>query len=197
MTKRDIQKEETLKKLRQAIRELVKEVGYEHMTIRMICDRANVSTGAYYHHFKSKDDILFDNYMYMMLHFEKLYDDELKALKPIAALYRLLQELVSYTSTIIAELDIPYHRAFITEYPVWAEKYPDILRWIMHDCFYRAAEQGLLKDGYTPKQRGDMLWNMYIGTKIIYCTIGQSFFDETKIRHQFREWIDSICNQSL
>lgn len=195
LNKRDIQKEETLLNIRNSIRELVTEVGYDNMTIRMICKRANVSTGAFYYHFKSKDDILYDHYLFTMKHFESIYNNNLVKLDPILALNKLIEELVSYTSTIIKELDVPYHRAFITEYAIWSKRSPDMIRWIMNDCFTRAYEMKILNDNFSPAQRSEMLWNMYIGSKIIYCTIGQGFFDYNKISYQFKEWVDLVCSK--
>lgn len=55
---RDEQKKETCRKINQAIAELVKEKRYESITIREICQKANISVGSYYKHFNSKDDII-------------------------------------------------------------------------------------------------------------------------------------------
>ena len=38
--------------------ELLKEYGYEYITVKNICKLANVSTGSFYHYFKSKDDLM-------------------------------------------------------------------------------------------------------------------------------------------
>ncbi|RBP59715.1 TetR family transcriptional regulator [Alkalibaculum bacchi] len=41
--------------------ELYKERGYENVSVKDICNRCNLTRGAFYYHFKSKDEIL-DNY---------------------------------------------------------------------------------------------------------------------------------------
>ena len=41
--------------------ELYKERGYENVSVKDICDRLSLTRGAFYYHFKSKDEIL-DNY---------------------------------------------------------------------------------------------------------------------------------------
>jgi len=38
--------------------ELLKEYGYSQLTVRNICERAQVSTGSFYHFYKSKDDLM-------------------------------------------------------------------------------------------------------------------------------------------
>lgn len=40
---------------------LYKERGYENVSVKDICNRCNLTRGAFYYHFKSKDEIL-DNY---------------------------------------------------------------------------------------------------------------------------------------
>lgn len=69
MNSRQKQSIETKKKIASAALYLLQTEGYENLRVREICNAANVSTGAYYHHFKSKDDIFqfatgdFDEYL--------------------------------------------------------------------------------------------------------------------------------------
>jgi AcrR family transcriptional regulator len=48
---------------------LMDEVGFENLTVRMICDAAEISAGTFYHYFKNKSDLvielfgLVDNYL--------------------------------------------------------------------------------------------------------------------------------------
>ena len=65
---RDEQKKETYRKIHQAITELVKEKNYDSITIREICQKADISIGSYYKHFNSKDDIIVQQSMKSSLH---------------------------------------------------------------------------------------------------------------------------------
>ncbi len=47
-------------KILDVVLELFEENGYEKTTINDICERANISNGAFYHYFKSKQDILIE-----------------------------------------------------------------------------------------------------------------------------------------
>ena len=55
-------KEMRNKKLKQQIfdvaLQMMKEVGFENITLRMICQEANISTGMFYQHFENKEDLL-------------------------------------------------------------------------------------------------------------------------------------------
>ena len=50
--------EETVSRILDAAMRLFREKGFEHTTIQDIVDQLDVTKGAVYHHFKSKEDIL-------------------------------------------------------------------------------------------------------------------------------------------
>ena len=49
---------ETKEKIYQAAKEIIQKSGYENLSIKNICEKAGVSNGSFYHHFKTKDDLL-------------------------------------------------------------------------------------------------------------------------------------------
>lgn len=49
---------ETKTKIFQAAKRILKKNGYENLSIKNICEEAGVSNGSFYHHFKTKDDLL-------------------------------------------------------------------------------------------------------------------------------------------
>ncbi len=61
-------KKKLYRKIHQAITELVKEKNYDSITIREICQKADISIGSYYKHFNSKDDIIVQQSMKSSLH---------------------------------------------------------------------------------------------------------------------------------
>ena len=58
MTSRQKQSRKTELKIVRTALSLMKEKGYENVSIREICDAAGISTGAFYHHFKSKEEMI-------------------------------------------------------------------------------------------------------------------------------------------
>lgn len=58
VTSRSAQAEETKKKISNAVLNLCTKKDFNAITISEICTAANISTGGFYHHFKSKEDIL-------------------------------------------------------------------------------------------------------------------------------------------
>ena len=49
---------ETKEKIFQAAKRILGKKGYEELSIKNICEEAGVSNGSFYHHFKTKDDLL-------------------------------------------------------------------------------------------------------------------------------------------
>ena len=49
---------ETKERIFQAAKEILQKNGYENLSIKNICEVAGVSNGSFYHHFKTKDDLL-------------------------------------------------------------------------------------------------------------------------------------------
>lgn len=49
---------ETREKIFRAAKRILQKKGYEELSIKNICEEAGVSNGSFYHHFKTKDDLL-------------------------------------------------------------------------------------------------------------------------------------------
>ena len=60
LTKRQLQAISTKKKIYNSAMELMDKRGFENTTIEDISKKADVSVGASYHFYKSKDDIFFE-----------------------------------------------------------------------------------------------------------------------------------------
>lgn len=60
MNKRQIQYQETKKKLWETGKKLIAQKGYDQVTIEDITEACGVAKGTFYHYFKSKDTFLFD-----------------------------------------------------------------------------------------------------------------------------------------
>ena len=58
LSKQQLKSRETRAKIFQAAKRILQKQGYEQLSIKNICEEAGVSNGSFYHHFKTKDDIL-------------------------------------------------------------------------------------------------------------------------------------------
>ena len=58
LTKQQKKSQETKERIFKAAKEILQRNGYENLSIKNICEEAGVSNGSFYHHFKTKDDLL-------------------------------------------------------------------------------------------------------------------------------------------
>ena len=58
ISKQQQKSRETKEKIFQAAKRILQKKGYEELAIKNICEEAGVSNGSFYHHFKTKDDLL-------------------------------------------------------------------------------------------------------------------------------------------
>lgn len=63
MTKRQEQAISTKRKLLYTAYQLIRDEGYPALTIRKLCQKSGVSTGAFYHHYSSKEDLITQGFM--------------------------------------------------------------------------------------------------------------------------------------
>ncbi|HSQ90144.1 TetR/AcrR family transcriptional regulator [Romboutsia sp.] len=62
LTKRQAQAIETKKQILETSMKLISEYGYDNVKISQICKEVGISVGGFYHHFKSKEDIIIEVY---------------------------------------------------------------------------------------------------------------------------------------
>ncbi|MFV0362753.1 MAG: TetR/AcrR family transcriptional regulator [Suipraeoptans sp.] len=58
MTRQQLKSQETKARIFAAAKKILQRDGYEQLSIKNICAEAGVSNGSFYHHFKTKDDLL-------------------------------------------------------------------------------------------------------------------------------------------
>lgn len=58
LSKQQLKSKETKAKIFRAAKHILQKQGYEQLSIKNICEEACVSNGSFYHHFKTKDDLL-------------------------------------------------------------------------------------------------------------------------------------------
>lgn len=56
--KQKLKSKETKERIFLAAKRILQKKGYEELSIKNICEEAGVSNGSFYHHFKTKDDLL-------------------------------------------------------------------------------------------------------------------------------------------
>ncbi len=97
MTPRKEQALMTRQRIFETAIELFDKRGYEKVSINDICRKAGVSTGAFYHHFKSKDQILMEE-------FKKVDDFYLELAEEVYAVQDYEEKLKRFNSSVMGML---------------------------------------------------------------------------------------------
>ena len=150
--------------LRSAL-ELSRVKSFDKVSIRDICRRAGITTGAFYHHFASKEDLLSRGFSPLDTYLEEAlrgHEDE----PPVDRLWRILSAYAHFTEEQGTELVARYYARRLST-PSAASMDPTrfTLR-AMLDCLREAEEQGLLAGGQSAEWVADFLFRHFRGMVI-------------------------------
>lgn len=129
---------------------LMREAGFEAVTVRDICKKAGITTGAFYHHFQSKEELFdkgfapLDQYMEKALEGQPA-DDPAQRLKTILCDYTAFMENCG-------ELTAQYYQRRLADPTVASMDASRYIQRALIDCFRQAQEQGI------PILRDDPEW---------------------------------------
>ena len=107
---RDMKNRKLKERIFQVALSLMQQIGYDNITVRMICKEAEISTGMFYQHFHSKEDILAFYYDKAKGDFEEVINQQLAGLP-------LPEQLVSFyvwVCSFTAELGVDFCRNFFS-----------------------------------------------------------------------------------
>ena len=162
--RRKLQSEATARRILHTALELMRSQGFDQVSVRDICKAAGITTGAFYHHFPSKDALL--EYGFAPL------DDSVAAAMagheaepPERRLWRLLSAYAEFMEDS-RELIGRYYQRRIA---VPGTKSMDSRRYIhqaMLDCFRQAEKEGLLAPGHSPEWVADFCFRHFRGVVI-------------------------------
>ena len=191
-TPQKVKSEETRQRLYQAVRSLMRDYGYEYLTIQNICKLAGVTTGAFYHHFHSKDDIL-------CLFLNKRYDEYIASLEmelPENPLERLTETCVLYA----AHGEV-YGLNFLTNY--YSTKNKTLVTHNMtpetmhvssnytarYECLVQARDQGLIASDLDLLALNEDICSMTKGVIFDWCLSDGCFSLTEKIRQMVNHYM--------
>ncbi len=106
LTPRQEQALKTRKDIFDAAVDLFERKGYYKVTIGDICERAGVSTGAFYNHFKSKDQVIIE----LFLRIDSFYQDVAKDIAAEESAWDKLEKLMESAMSYMSSLGEPFTR---------------------------------------------------------------------------------------
>lgn len=153
--RRKEQAQQTEQAILQAAMELARENSFDKVSVRDICQRAGITTGAFYHHFRSKEDLLSRGFSPL----DRYMEEALSGHETDAPPQRLWLILSTYASFIEAqgwELVARYYQRRL-DAPDDASSM-DPTRYTLRamlDCLRQAEEEGSLLPGWSVEWTAD------------------------------------------
>ncbi|MGO3017992.1 MAG: TetR/AcrR family transcriptional regulator [Anaerococcus sp.] len=152
MTNRQKQANKTKKNIMDTSWRLIKEYGYDSVTIKQICEEASVSTGAFYHHLRNKDEIIIEGYLECDNYFDEYVIHNLKSKNAIDKILEYMEHQTKYAEKLGINLMTQIYRAQLIENNDFFLSDERALPRHLIELIQEAQEQGALSADYQSKQ---------------------------------------------
>lgn len=152
MTSRQKQANKTKKNIMDTSWRLIKEYGYDAVTIKQICEEANVSTGAFYHHLRNKEEIIIQGYSECDDYFDEYVIHNLKSKNSIDKILEYIEYQTEYAKEFGIKLMTQIYRAQLIENNDFFLSDDRSLPRHLTELIQEAQEMGILTSDYKAKQ---------------------------------------------
>ncbi len=136
-TTRDLRARDTRARIYDAAWRLIGERGFDKVSVDRICERAGVAKGAFYHHFKSKADLIVEGYALCDRYFEERVEGSFVASDAPGRIVEFVAHQMRYATTMGLDLIRQVYKSQLengTRFFVSSERsLPRILRAIVLD----------------------------------------------------------------
>ncbi len=165
--------------------ELTRQKGFDHMTIRDICQKADISIGAFYHYFRNKTDLLKESFYYFDITLDADTMARYDSLTPLLAVKQILTDQTAYTSNEGVHLMTEYYRAILqSEEKGAADPERAYYKSVQH-YVAKAVQAGQLPPAYSVTYLTELFIKTVRGSLIDWCLHGGSYDVVKKTSEQF------------
>ena len=165
-TRRKEQARQTEQAILQAAMDLSRKQSFDKVSIREICQQAGITTGAFYHHFRSKEDLLSRGFAPLDTYLEQClagHEDD----PPARRLWRLMTNYAEFLENLGWELVARYYQRRL-DAPDDASSM-DPTRYTLRamlDCLRQAEEEGALLPGWSVEWTADFFFRHFRGVVV-------------------------------
>ena len=164
--RRQLQAKQTEQAILESAMVLAREHSFDKVSVRDICQRAGITTGAFYHHFRSKEDLLSRGFAPLDHHMEEALSGH-EGDPPPERLWRILSTYAAFIQDQGWELVARYYQRRL-DAPDDASSM-DPTRYTLRsmvDCLRQAEEEGLLLPGWSVEWTADFFFRHFRGVVI-------------------------------
>lgn len=177
LTKRKIQGKLTRQKIFDTSLEFFNKYGYENVTIDQICEEIGLSKGAFYTHFKSKDQIILEDFIHLNTYYDEIYQE-------ISTVQFTLGKLFLFQQKAMEQMEKIGYKAVKLVYHVESDpqKKKSFLISKNHTLYKRTAElvreaqkKGEIRKDKTAAAITNMVLQFYRGIILDWCLNNGSY----------------------
>ncbi len=169
MTKRKLQAIESRKHILDTALELTRKRGFEKASIQDICKEAGVSTGAFYHYFKSKDEIVMGWFDRCDAYFKEVVIPQLKDGSSYEKVISYISSLAEYAKdTGVEYITVIYRAQLQVDNEIFLHgkrAVPDGLK----DLMTQGQDAGEFRRDITAREMTDEILTVFRGTVLNWC----------------------------
>lgn len=192
LSKQQLKSKETKAKIFRAAKHILQKQGYEQLSIKNICEEAGVSNGSFYHHFKTKDDLLSYYIEEQPSINPDLLDMPQNAAEAKAAIIQVYLNYVHYCQELGVEFMSNYYTPknqslnplIRTERP-----YPIVT---VHNYLQKAIDADIIKPDLDPEDITTDIRMIVIGNVFEWCLKSGEADFEGNMRRTLRIYLDGL-----
>lgn len=192
---RSVRRKQVKEHIYKAAMELLREYGYEYITVKNICKLANVSTGSFYHYFKNKDDLMSN---FFLEAYEKFTEEGM--LQPSEDLLENILQFFLLYSEFCQEQGLDFIRNFYTPFNRSMDmrlssdsdgqcKLPSMADAEIY--IKEAQDKGILDTRITAEQLADDLCTIEKGCIYEWCVSDGEFMIRDLVERLLRNYLSS------
>ena len=163
--RRKEQARQTEQAILQAAMDLSRQKAFDKVSVRDICQKAGITTGAFYHHFKSKDEMLLRGFAPLDRYMEEALAGH-ESDPPLECLWLLLTTYANFMESLGWELVTRYYQQRLGTPPSHSIDPHRFTYRSMVECLRQCEDQGRLPAGYSPEWMADFLFRHFRGVVI-------------------------------
>lgn len=164
--------------------ELMRQDGFEAVTVRDICKQAGITTGAFYHHFKSKEELFDKGFAPLDQFVEKVLEEQMVE-EPVARLQTILDHYALFMENC-GTLAAQYYQRRLGNPDTASLDPTHYIHKVLENCFIQAREQGycVLRDD--PAWTAEFCYCHFRGVVIDWLLRKREFSLQERMREEFK-----------
>lgn len=181
--RRRAQSQHTESTILNAALELMREAGFHSVTVRDICKKAGITTGAFYHHFRSKEELFDKGFAPLDQHIRQVLESK-PTEDPAERLEIVLRGYAGFIEDC-GELAARYYQRRLSDQSAISMDVTRTVRRVMIQCFEQAKKQGMSVLRNDPEWTADFCYCHFRGIVIDWLLARRAYSLLTRMMDEF------------